>query len=188
MEIIGCLEPWFYGTFGSSEPWFYGTLGSSDSWVFGTLVPSDLRNPGVTLPLDPRTLGYSEPWFYCTLESSESWFYGFYGFMVPLDLRTLRILLAPLVLRGVPLPPPPHPGGMERGEGDSPGGRGGRQNPRGSLGCLLRVVWFFGYFLSRMARTLVAVSAPLVMPLRDSDIPMKVPFTFRNKQSFPPKP
>jgi hypothetical protein len=30
--------------------------------------------------------------------------------------------------------------------------------------------------------TLVAVSAPLMMPLRDSDIPMNVPFTFRNKQ------
>ena len=27
-----------------------------------------------------------------------------------------------------------------------------------------------------------AVSAPLVMPLCDSDIPMNVPFTFRNKQ------
>jgi hypothetical protein len=33
--------------------------------------------------------------------------------------------------------------------------------------------------------TLVAVSAPLVMPLRDSDIPMNVPITFRNKQPFP---
>ena len=30
--------------------------------------------------------------------------------------------------------------------------------------------------------TLVAVSAPLMMPLRDSDIPMNVPFTFSNKQ------
>ena len=30
--------------------------------------------------------------------------------------------------------------------------------------------------------TLVAVSAPLLMPLRDSDIPMNVPFTFSNKQ------
>jgi hypothetical protein len=34
--------------------------------------------------------------------------------------------------------------------------------------------------------TLVAVSAPLMMPLRDSDIPMNVPFTFRNKQPLPP--
>ena len=33
--------------------------------------------------------------------------------------------------------------------------------------------------------TLVAVSAPLVMPIRDSDIPMNVPFTLRNKQPFP---
>jgi hypothetical protein len=33
-----------------------------------------------------------------------------------------------------------------------------------------------------------AVSAPLVMPLRDSDIPMNVPFTFRNKQPFPQMP
>ena len=32
--------------------------------------------------------------------------------------------------------------------------------------------------------TLVTVPAPLVMPLRDSDIPMNVPFTFRNKQPF----
>jgi hypothetical protein len=34
--------------------------------------------------------------------------------------------------------------------------------------------------------TLVTVSAPLMMPLRDSDIPMNVPFTFRNKQPLPP--
>jgi hypothetical protein len=33
--------------------------------------------------------------------------------------------------------------------------------------------------------TLVAVSAPFVMPLRDLDIPMNVPITFRNKQPFP---
>jgi hypothetical protein len=30
--------------------------------------------------------------------------------------------------------------------------------------------------------TLVAVSAPFMMPLRDSDIPMNVTFTFSNKQ------
>jgi hypothetical protein len=30
--------------------------------------------------------------------------------------------------------------------------------------------------------TLVAVSAPFMMPLRDSDIPMNAPFTLRNKQ------
>ena len=30
--------------------------------------------------------------------------------------------------------------------------------------------------------TMVAVSASLVMPLWDSDIPMNVPMTFRNKQ------
>jgi hypothetical protein len=34
--------------------------------------------------------------------------------------------------------------------------------------------------------TLVAVSSPLMMPLRDSDIPMNVPFTFSNKQPLPP--
>jgi hypothetical protein len=33
--------------------------------------------------------------------------------------------------------------------------------------------------------TLVAVSAPLMMPLRDSDIPMNVPFTFSNTQPLP---
>jgi hypothetical protein len=48
-------------------------------------------------------------------------------------------------------------------------------------GCLLRVVWFFGFFLGSHG-TLVAVSAPLMMPLHDSDIPMNVPFTFSNKQ------
>ena len=48
-------------------------------------------------------------------------------------------------------------------------------------GCLLRVVWFFGFFLGSHVM-LVAVSAPLMMPLRDSDIPMNVPFTFSNKQ------
>jgi hypothetical protein len=36
--------------------------------------------------------------------------------------------------------------------------------------------------------TLVTVSAPLVMPMCDSDIPMNVPFTFRNKQPFPQMP
>jgi hypothetical protein len=36
--------------------------------------------------------------------------------------------------------------------------------------------------------TLVAVSVPLVMPLRDSDIPMNVPIAFRNTQPFPPPP
>ena len=61
MEILGCLEPWVYGTLGFSEPWFYGTLGSSDSWVFGALVPLDLRNLrkfGILLsvPLDLRIL------------------------------------------------------------------------------------------------------------------------------------
>ena len=35
-------------------------------------------------------------------------------------------------------------------------------------------------------RTLVAASAPFVMPLRDSDIPMNVPFTFSNKQPLTP--
>jgi hypothetical protein len=33
--------------------------------------------------------------------------------------------------------------------------------------------------------TLVVVSAPLMMPLRDKDIPMNVPFTFCNKQPLP---
>jgi len=32
--------------------------------------------------------------------------------------------------------------------------------------------------------TLGAVSAPLVMPLHDSDIPMNVPITFRNTQTL----
>ncbi len=33
--------------------------------------------------------------------------------------------------------------------------------------------------------TLVAVSVPFMMPLRDSDIPMNVPFMFRNQQPLP---
>ena len=52
-------------------------------------------------------------------------------------------------------------------------------------GCLLRVVWFFGFFLGSHVM-LVAVSAPLMMPLRDSDIPMNVPFTCSNKQALNP--
>ena len=36
--------------------------------------------------------------------------------------------------------------------------------------------------------TMVAVSAQFMMPLGDSDIPMNVPFTFRNKQPLPPAP
>ena len=35
--------------------------------------------------------------------------------------------------------------------------------------------------------TLVAVSASFMMPLRDSDIPMNVPFTFSNKQPLHPE-
>jgi hypothetical protein len=55
------------------------------------------------------------------------------------------------------------------------------------LGC--SEPWFYGYlgvrnfgrlFLGSHG-TLVAVSAPFMMPLRDSDIPMNVPFTFRNQ-------
>ncbi len=34
--------------------------------------------------------------------------------------------------------------------------------------------------------TLVAVSAPFMMPLRHSDIPMNAPFTFSNKQPLTP--
>jgi hypothetical protein len=33
--------------------------------------------------------------------------------------------------------------------------------------------------------TLVPVSVLFMMPLRDSDIPMNVPFTFSNKQPLP---
>jgi hypothetical protein len=35
--------------------------------------------------------------------------------------------------------------------------------------------------------TLVAVSTQLMLPLRDSDIPMNVPLTFHNKQPLPPE-
>ena len=42
-----------------------------------------------------------------------------------------------------------------------------------------------GLFLESYG-TLVAVSAPLVMPMCDSDIPMNVPCRFRNEQPFPP--
>ena len=58
---------------------------------------------------------------------------------------------------------------------------------------LLLSVWMFaaGRMVLRVFLgshgTLVAVSAPLMMPLRDSDIPMNVPFTFSNKQPLPPK-
>jgi hypothetical protein len=36
--------------------------------------------------------------------------------------------------------------------------------------------------------TLVAVSAPLVMPVHDSDMSMNVPFTFRKKQTITTPP
>ena len=42
VEILGCSEPWVYGTLG-----FYGTLGSSDS--IGTLGSSDSSDPIGTL-------------------------------------------------------------------------------------------------------------------------------------------
>ena len=54
-------------------------------------------------------------------------------------------------------------------------------------------VWMFAagrivlrFFLGSHGK-LGAVSAPLMMPLRDSDIPMNVPFTLRNKQPLTPK-
>ena len=51
-------------------------------------------------------------------------------------------------------------------------------------------VWMFAagrrFFLGSHG-TLVAVSAPFMMPLRDSDIPMNFSFTFCNKQPFTPK-
>jgi hypothetical protein len=40
------------------------------------------------------------------------------------------------------------------------------------------------WFVLESHGTLVAVSAPLVMPLHDSDIPMNVPFTFLNQQTI----
>jgi hypothetical protein len=53
-------------------------------------------------------------------------------------------------------------------------------------------VWMFAagrmvlrFFLGSHG-TLVAVSAPFMMPLRDSDIPMNVPFTFSSKQPLTP--
>ena len=49
----------------------------------------------------------------------------------------------------------------------------GRMFPAGRM-----VFWFF----PGSHGTLVAVSAPFMLPLRDSDIPINVPFTFRNKQ------
>jgi hypothetical protein len=59
----------------------------------------------------------------------------------------------------------------------------------GSLcGCLLQVVWFLKEKTEpyRLHDTLVAASAPFMMPLRDSDIPMNVPFTISNKQPLTP--
>jgi hypothetical protein len=49
-----------------------------------------------------------------------------------------------------------------------------------AAGCMVLRV-FLGQY-----GTLVAVSVPFMMPLRDSDIPMNVPFTFSNKQPLPP--
>jgi len=67
----------------------------------------------------------------------------------------------------------------------------------GSLcGCLLQVVddrpfivladMVLLFFLG-LHGTLVAVSAQFMMSLRDSDIPMNVPFTFSNKQPLTPR-
>jgi hypothetical protein len=106
--------------------------------------------------------------------------------MVPLDLRTLRILLAPLVLRGSPSLPLL----LQVEEGEGGGFSGGPGVPAVSEGGFRMFVagrMVLRLFLESHGTLshLVAVSAPLVMPLRDSDIPMNVPFTFRNKQPFP---
>ena len=123
---------WIFGTLVLRYPWIFGLL----AWVFGTLVPLDLRNPGVPLLLDPRTFGCTEPWLYGTLESSEPWFYGYLGvlnfdFAVLWLVRHLGVRIpeftVPLDLRILSV-------------------------LRTLLGCLLRVIWFFGYFLGRMAR------------------------------------
>jgi hypothetical protein len=121
-----------------------------------------VRNPGFTVPLNLRNPGFMVLWFY--------------GFMVPLDLRTLRILLAPLVLRGSPSLPLL----LQVEEGEGGGFSGVPGVPAVSEGGFRMFVagrMVLRLFLESHG-TLVAVSAPLVMPLRDSDIPMNVPFTF----------
>jgi hypothetical protein len=94
----------------------------------------------------------------------------FNGFMVPLDLRTLRIPLAPLVLRGVPLPPPPPPsGGGGGGAGGFSGVPGVPAESEGGFRMFVAGRMVLRLFLESHGK-LVAVSAPLVMPLRDLDI------------------
>jgi hypothetical protein len=85
-----------------------------------------------------------------------------YGLMVPLDLRTLRILLAPLVPRGVPLPPPQ---GLQVEEGEG----GVSAESEGGFRMFVAGRMVLRLFVESHG-TLVAVSESLVMPLRDSDI------------------
>ena len=86
-----------------------------------------------------------------------------YGLMVPLDLRTLRILLAPLVPRGVPLPPPQ---GLQVEEGEG----GVSAESEGGFRMFVAGRMVLRLFVE-VHDTLVAFSAPLVLPIRDSDIP-----------------
>jgi hypothetical protein len=74
---------------------------------------------------------------------------------------------------------------------DSIGTLGFSENPApsssckwGGAGCLLLVVCVLRLFLKSYGR-LVAVSAPLVMPLCDSDIPMNVPLSFVINHLYP---
>jgi hypothetical protein len=82
-----------------------------------------------------------------------------HGFTIPLGLRILSV---PLDLRILSVP-------------------GGGKQIRGTCVFVSRMVL---WLVLKSYGTLVAVSAQLVMPLHDSDIPMNVSITLRNKQTI----
>ena len=79
--------------------------------------------------------------------------------------------------------PPPSPSSSKWRRGRGEGFSGVPEESEGGFRMFFAGRMVLRLFLESHG-TLAAVSAPLVMSLRDSDIPMNVPFTFRNKQPF----
>ena len=95
-------------------------------WILGLL---GVRNPGFTVPLNLRNPGFMVLWY--------SWISGLFGFC-----------WRPWFFGGSPSLPLL----LQVEEGSILRGTGGAGRIRRGLGCLLRVVWLFGYLLSHMTR------------------------------------
>ena len=155
--------------------------------ILNLLLPLLLLFPRTRLPmlrlchatqyfLCPTPLSWcSEPWFYGTLassEPSEPWVYGTLG-----SSDSIGTLGSSDSSDSI--------GTLGSSENPPPSSSSSKEEGRGCFRVFVAGHMVLRLFLESYG-TLVAVSAPLVMPMCDSDIPMNVPFTFCNKQPFPP--